>query len=224
VSGTWAVVPVKAFERGKSRLAAVLDAEAREALARSLFERVAGALAGCEGLAGVLVATDSDEVAEVARGKGFEPLLDATPRAHGDGALGTVIDRALLHVETRGATSALVVMSDLPLVETRDLEALIQLLADRQPGDGQGVIVVPDAEHEGTNALALARPTLLRTCFGRYGSFALHCEEARRVGVRALVLENQHFGLDIDAPADLEMCGLGVHAKTEVLSKAGACQ
>jgi len=218
VSATWAVVPVKAFERGKSRLALVLDAAARAALARTLFERVAGALAACEGLAGVLIATDSHEVAAVARAKGFEPLLDAAGMPGGEGALGRIVDRALGHVAERGATSALVVMSDLPLVETRDLEHLIRLVASHD------MVIVPDADREGTNALALARPTLLRTGFGRYGSFAVHCEEAQRAGLHALILENQRFGLDIDAPADLEMCGFGVHGGGAPLPKAPACQ
>ena len=38
----WALVPAKAFERGKSRLAPALDDAARAAFARSLFDHVLG--------------------------------------------------------------------------------------------------------------------------------------------------------------------------------------
>src|SRR5262249_59480259 len=62
----WAVIPVKGFERGKSRLSGVLEGSARAALARRLFEHVLDAAVAA--VDRVLVATDSDEVAAAARG------------------------------------------------------------------------------------------------------------------------------------------------------------
>src|SRR5690606_9522197 len=55
----WALVPVKAFERGKSRLSPVLSDEARAAFARALFDHVLDVLTRARTVEGVLVATDS---------------------------------------------------------------------------------------------------------------------------------------------------------------------
>ena len=38
----WALVPVKRFDQGKSRLGEVLDAAARADLARAMLDRVGG--------------------------------------------------------------------------------------------------------------------------------------------------------------------------------------
>ena len=66
----WALVPAKAFDRGKSRLMPALDDEARAAFARSLFDHVLGTLTASGVVDGVLVATDSPAVAAAARAHG----------------------------------------------------------------------------------------------------------------------------------------------------------
>ncbi|MBV9950187.1 MAG: hypothetical protein JOZ69_25325, partial [Myxococcales bacterium] len=97
---TWAVVPAKCPARGKSRLRPVLDDAARALFARRLLEHVLGVLSACARVAGVLVATDCEEVAGLARRFGGAARLD-------DGApsLAAVVDGALDDVAGRGADS-----------------------------------------------------------------------------------------------------------------------
>src|SRR5579871_6872770 len=74
----WALVPAKSFARAKSRLSPILDAQARRDLARSMLEHVLSVLAECPEIAGVMVVTDGDEVADLARARGG----GAAPRRH----------------------------------------------------------------------------------------------------------------------------------------------
>lgn len=189
----WAVVPVKAFEHGKSRLSAVLAPEARAALARRLFERARGAIAGARSVEQTLVATDSAEVAQQAKALGFGSVLDGTARG-----LGPVIDQALAHAAAHGATAALVVMGDLPHLESADLDAMLAAL------DSCDVVLAPDREEAGTNAMALRLPARAPTCFGHADSYARHLAWCESLGLGTVTLLRDGLRFDLDTPADLE--------------------
>jgi 2-phospho-L-lactate/phosphoenolpyruvate guanylyltransferase len=190
----WGLVPVKGFDRGKSRLRAALGDEQRTALARQLFEHVLAVTIGSGVLAGVLVATDSVVVAEVARSRGALVRMDAP----GTNTLADVVDRGL--TELRFATAALVVMADLPYLGVDDVRALVGLM------DGHDVVAVRASDGLHTNALGLSPPTCLgRTAFGRGDSYAAHVAAARAAGLTVATIENPRIALDIDLPADLEL-------------------
>jgi len=191
VKPAWAIVPAKSLVRGKSRLGGVLDADARASFARGLLEHVLGVLGACD-LAGVLVATDGDDVAELARAHGA-----LVRRDRGEGSLAAVVDGSLADVAGRGARAAVVMMADLPRVEVGDVRALIGAL------DGCDVALVRDHLGHHTNALALAPPQAILTSFGQPRSFALHLESARKAGLRVQVVENERVAFDVDGPADL---------------------
>ena len=198
VSAVWAVVPVKCFDRGKSRLAAVLDAAAREQLARSSCGHVLDALARSRRLDGVLVVTDCEAVLAHAAARGATGQLEAEV-AGGAGALGRIVDAALADVAARGATAALVLMSDLPRLATDDVDRVLGLLSTND------FVVTPDHRDEGTNALALPLPARFTTSFGNVDSFARHRATAERLGARLGVYRHPRLAVDVDEPADLEL-------------------
>jgi 2-phospho-L-lactate guanylyltransferase len=186
----WAIVPAKSLQQGKSRLRPVLGDEDRARFAQRLLEHVLDVLGAC-GLDGVLVATGGDDVAAIATSRGAEVLRD-----RGEGSLADVVDRALAEVTSRGASSAVVLMADLPRIEPADVEALLAAL------DEHDVALVRDHLGHHTNALALAPPTAMATCFGRPDSFAAHCASARAAGLRAIVVDSERVAFDVDVPAD----------------------
>ncbi len=195
VNLTWAIVPAKSLARGKSRLRPVLDEDARATFARKLLEHMLDVLVACD-LGGVLVATDGDDVEELARARGAHVRRD-DPGAAAAGSLAGVVDRALADVEARGAMAAVVLMADLPDIEARDVAALLDAL------NGADVALVRDHLGRHTNALALAPPTAIATRFGSDRSFALHSEAARAAGLRVAVVENERIAFDVDGPSDL---------------------
>lgn len=186
----WAVVPAKSLARGKSRLSPVLESGARARFAGALLEHVLDVLRVCS-LGGILVATDGDDVAEVAAARGAAVLRD-----DGAGPLAHVVDRALAELVSRGARAGLVVMADLPRIEPADVAALLDALAHHD------VALVRDHLGHHTNALAMAPPDAMKTRFGRADSFEAHCRAAREAGLRLAVVENERIAFDVDEPAD----------------------
>jgi 2-phospho-L-lactate guanylyltransferase len=186
----WGVVPAKSLLQGKSRLRPILADEERMRLARRLLEHVLDVLVAA-GLDGVLVATDGGDVAAVAESRGLSVLRD-----RGEGSLAQVVDRALAAVASRGAAAAVVLMADLPLIESADVLSLMSAL------DAHDVAVVRDHLGHHTNALALAPPGALATCFGGDESFDAHCAAASAAGLRVAVFESERIAFDVDLPAD----------------------
>jgi 2-phospho-L-lactate guanylyltransferase len=186
----WAIVPAKSLVNGKSRLRPVLGDDDRAHFSKRLLEHVLDVLGACD-LDGVLVATGGDDVALLAAAHGAHVLRD-----QGAGSLAEVIDRALAEVASRGAVTAVVLMADLPRIEAGDVRTLIAAL------DAHDVALVRDHLGHHTNALAVAPPMAMATCFGRDDSFAAHWAAARAAGLRAVVVESERIAFDVDLPAD----------------------
>ena len=189
----WAVVPSKAFSRGKSRLASILPPGSRASLSRALLGHVLGVLGRCP-LDGVLVLADGAEVAALANRHGAVALRDPGPEP-----LGALVDAGLAAVAARGASSALVLMSDLPRLVPHDVLELLDLV------DRCDVAVAPDRHGAGTGALALCPPAGLRTCFGHGDSFRRHLLAAQRAGLRSAVYCSPGVAFDVDSPEDHEL-------------------
>lgn len=188
--GTSAIVPVKCFQRGKSRLASALAPTARMRLARGLFERVVGVLGACPELSEILVVTDCVEVAALARRRGAIACVTSLPLRAG-------VDAALTVLAGRGAEGALVLMADLPQIEARDVSDLARLLHAHE------LVVAPDERDEGTNALALRPRGGMATCFGAADSFSRHLARARAHSLGVAVYRNPRLAFDVDTPRDL---------------------
>jgi 2-phospho-L-lactate/phosphoenolpyruvate guanylyltransferase len=195
---TWALIPVRSFSTGKSRLG-VLGAGRRD-VARALFQHVHGVAAACPLLDGVLVATDDEAVGAIAR----DILLD-----DGRQPLSAVVDRGLEALVALGAQAAVVVMADLPLLTPSDLARMIAALDDAD------VALAPDRDHLGTNALALRLPGP-PTCFGNPDSYLRHVAAARAAGLRLATIDRAGLAFDLDGPADL--ADLTAEAETRAVS------
>ena len=203
-----ALIPIKRFDRGKTRLRERLDETARRALAHRMFERVLDVSLGCPRLAGTLVVTDAEDIATLARARGASVLADPADLATAPerARLAQVVDAGLAQLRAQGASGALVLMADLPALEVRDLDALLDAL------DRADVVLAPDRRGRCTNALALRLPpaSALRTAFGRPDSLAEHEAQARALGLRVMLEANPRLALDVDIPADLDLMD-GLH-------------
>ena len=187
----WVVVPVRPLAKGKSRLAPVLDADARRRLnERFLLStlRIAKAVVGA---ARVLVVSRCADALALSRAAGVVTL-----RELGAGGLNAALRQGAVHLARRGATALLVLPVDLPLARPTDLEALIRL-SGRRPG----VVIAGDRANTGTNALVVRPPRAIRFRFGPQ-SRAAHLAEARRQGLRAALVSRPALTFDVDTPAD----------------------
>jgi 2-phospho-L-lactate/phosphoenolpyruvate guanylyltransferase len=186
----FALLPVKSPQNAKQRLNGFLPAEHREMLARLMYEQTIAALCQAGGIDRVVVVTSDTQIAAHARSLGALVFEETEQSSHSASA-----DAACLRAIELGATTALLVPIDVPLVTPADFE---RLAATARPG----LVIVPSADGTGTNALARTPPDVIQSRFGP-GSFRAHLEQARAKGVEADVLRLPGLMFDIDTPEDV---------------------
>ena len=193
----FAILPVKNPRNAKQRLAEMLDAEERETLARLLFRRTLGVLRAAKGIDRVVVITSDAEAARAAREAGAILFDEQEQVSHSVSA-----DAACRRAQEMGASAALLVPIDVPLVTAADFSLLAASAASHLSSNkGPRVVVVPSMDGTGTNAVARTPPDAIDSHFGP-GSCRAHLEDARSKGVPAEVLPIPGLMFDVDTPED----------------------
>jgi 2-phospho-L-lactate/phosphoenolpyruvate guanylyltransferase len=191
-AGIWAVVPVKDTSEAKQRLAPVLPAYLRQALALAMLEDVLAALAGVDGIAGrLLVTTDPAALVLAAR-------YDCICIGEGADAGHTgAVTAAAQRLVRDGRQSMLTLPGDIPLVTQAEIGRLI---AAHRPAPS--FTIVPSRDERGSNAILMSPPDAVTLRFGE-NSFFPHLAAAEARGIAPTVLHLPGIALDIDNPADL---------------------
>ena len=220
----WAIVPVKPFDEGKSRLADALSPDKRRMISRRLFLHVMGVIQDSTICQEILVVSRSEEVLTAAEKFGAISLREkpapstqekfraTSPRVapltvqvvqnfpdelvRAD-PLNLALEQARTHAVEHYADALLVIPADLPLITPTDLRNL-KKVASWAPG-----IVVAPSNDGGTNALLLNPPSIIDFAFGIH-SFQRHRDQAALAGVPSHVFESPNLATDIDHPYDLD--------------------
>lgn len=181
-----AVIPLKQVLYGKRRLSGVLSSSHRVQLIRTMAEHVIRVLSGIREIAGVSVLTGNEALA-----------LGDCEKIDDEGAsLNDAVVHAGRFVESRGASSMLVVSADLPFLCHEDIRCMIAA------GRDCGAVLATDSRGTGTNAILISPPSLFQPSFGDH-SLAAHLATAEHMRVRACVLKRDGLARDIDEPTDL---------------------
>jgi 2-phospho-L-lactate guanylyltransferase len=188
----WAVVPVKDLGDAKQRLAGVLAAAQRRALAHAMLADVLSALAASRGLAGIMVVTRDPEARRLAARHGARVLLEEANRGHT--AASTLGARTLAR---EGVADMLQLPADIPLVTPADIAALL-----RAHGEAPAVTIAPSHDRRGSNAVACSPADALPLRFGD-DSYFPHLRRARALGIEPQIVRRPGLALDLDTPADL---------------------
>lgn len=189
---TAAILPAKRFEAAKQRLAPAAQLGNRRALIEAMFSDALLAVRRVQTVEQVFVVTADPIAAQIAAGH-EAIVVEDTASSHSEAAL-LGIERAL----ALGATRALLIPGDCPLLDPAELQQLLEL-----PADPRSVLIVPDRHGAGTNALLLTPPDAMPPAFGE-GSRERHIELAAAHGATPEVVELPSLALDIDTPEDLE--------------------
>jgi len=188
----WAIVPVKPFNRAKSRLATDLLPDQRERLASALFVRTVKLLVAQSNIQGVLVVSRDTKALSMARDMGAQTVQES-----GNPELNSALYRATQVSRMWGAEATLVVPADIPLLHEDDIAAMLNL--------GQyhnSVVIAPDRHEHGTNMLLVHPPGLIPYSFG-HESFATHQRLAQENNANISLYRSARVSLDIDTPTDL---------------------
>ncbi len=180
-----AIVPVKPFSSAKLRLGPALRPAQRRALAESLFLRTLAIVQAQ--VRDVVVVSRAPEALALACAWGVTALRESGPPS-----LNASLMQATRFARSQGATRLLVVPTDLPLLEPRDLEVL----------SGFACAIAPDRGQAGTNALLWPAAPCSGFHFGP-NSFHRHLIRARAEGFEPRIVKRSGLASDLDTPADL---------------------
>lgn len=184
--GVWAVVVARTGPSAKTRLSETLGARERSALAEAMVADVLRAVSRA-GLAGAIAVLDPPTA----------PIDGATVIPDPGGGLDAAVTIGIRAAIAGGATTAVVLAGDLPLLRSDDISALVAA------AEGvRAVVVATDHHGTGTNALVLRPPDVIRPAFGP-DSRARHLAGADAAAASARSLELERVALDIDTPDDV---------------------
>ena len=178
----WAVLPVKALNYCKSRLANVLAVEERIALVQYLLHRMLAILSTHPALDEVLVISRDEAVQAIAHEHGVQTF---TETASAD--LNQALQEAWM-VVCQAADYGLILPVDLPLLSAELVTAMVSHLPN--------AVIAGDDKEEGTNGLCLpTRPFSFQ--FGP-ASFTRHAEQLKALGY--VQMRSAEWQFDLDTP------------------------
>ena len=190
---TWAVLPVKRYFIGKSRLRQLFsDAELAE-LNRKLFESTFTKIQELPEIDKVLVVSRELHALEWCEMHNGAALPEDETSS-----LNLAISKAQEHTLQAGVDRIVVLPSDLPLMTIKDLNHLICLAE----GANNKLVIVPDHYQSGTNALVISGPDLIQPKFG-FGSFRKHIKQAMEKDAELIVYLNENIQWDLDTSLEL---------------------
>jgi 2-phospho-L-lactate/phosphoenolpyruvate guanylyltransferase len=202
------LIAAKQLDFAKTRLAPVLPPGERRELAEAMFRDVLAASLGSTAADHVAVVTSDAGLLAMARAAGALLIDEEFPRGLNVAvALGT---SALI---AQGARTVCTVLSDIPLVESNDIDAVFAAMPE-----GRGAVLVPSRDFSGTNIICRSPADAVPTRFGRM-SLVRHLDDCRSANVPARVLRLARPALDLDVIADLaefERAGSGTHTQNQL--------
>ena len=195
-----AVVPVKHLDQCKSRLASVLDGRQRQLLVTFLLVRIVKLLKRADCIDDIILVSRDRRVKRLAASEG---ILFFAEKGH---SLNGALDQATRWAIDRSYNSIIILPIDLPLLSMEDLIAMVKYQGH------EGLVVAPDHELNGTNALLLSPPGILHYRFGP-GSFSLHCRQAREKNIPVKIYRSFRAGFDLDLPEHFFSLLSGMNSK-----------
>ena len=191
---TSAVIPIKQLQDAKQRLSGLLSPDERKQLFQAMVEDVLTAVEACTYIDRIIVVTDDQVVAALARSYGAEIRPEPTT----PGLIEAVTETGK-QLAAEGVHCMLFLPGDVPLVTPEELEVVLE---------GFGIsgnpefMIVPASDLGGSNCVACSPPDCMSFGFGA-DSFRKHLGLARDRGIDPQVARLPGIGLDIDTPADL---------------------
>lgn len=183
------IIPLKALDSAKGRLADALEPQQRREFVAWMACRVIAAAAGCDEVARILVVAGDEAAAEVGASAGTQTLLVVEA--------GLAVAMAAADEATADAPATLVLAADLPHATPDDIRAV---LAAGSAGP-RAVAIAPTTDG-GTGALLRRPAAIIATAYGP-GSAAAHERLAHAAAINAVRVHRPGLALDVDTPGEL---------------------
>ena len=189
---TYALVPAKALDQAKGRLAALLTEHERRSLSLVMLADVLQALNSARGIERMFVVSPDQDILRDAERYGADPVAQPASLS----GINEALKHALKVISLEEPTALLVLLADVPAVTSAEIEEILAALPREV-----GAVIAP-SRAEGTSALALRPPDAMEFRFGP-NSLAQHEQEASARGVPIETVRIDSLLHDIDEPDDL---------------------
>jgi len=191
-----AIVPVKALEAAKSRLAPRLTLEARAGLVLDLLAHTVATVRESGVFRHCIVVSADPSVHDRATTAGA--IISDEGGSVQIGQHNAALEFARRDIQRFHPEGLLVLSADLPLLAATDLRAMVELGAD-----GNTVVLAPDRAGTGTNAMFLRPANAIPFLFG-VGSYQRHRRAAEQCGLAVRRYVSPGTAFDVDCPEDLD--------------------
>jgi 2-phospho-L-lactate guanylyltransferase len=200
------LVPMRPLTRCKRRLAAVLPDAAREALVLMMLSRTVRTIVDEVGRAGCLVIGGDAWVKQVVLEAGATWIDDVATD------LNATVTAVMRQAYRDGASAAMFVPVDVPMITGRDIRAVVEASADWS----RPAAVEAEADG-GTNALLIPADIPLLPELGQH-SYQRHRLQAERLGTPLAGAIAPGLAFDLDRPSDLALARVRIPGFSSELS------
>ncbi len=187
---TLAILPVKNLSQSKSRLSYEINRRQRESLAVNLLQRTLGILKSSRCIGGILMVSRDARVRSTAKMEGVLFLQEQRT------GLNQALEQATEWSIKQHFSAILILPVDIPFLAKEDIDSITEMGNEKR----EIVIIAPDREMKGTNALLVKPPGILRYQFG-LGSFGRHWQQAQDRHIENEVYHSSRISFDVDSPS-----------------------
>lgn len=192
---TFAIVPVKRFDRSKSRLGAILSSGERRKLSELLLVNTIRTLEQSSAISSTIIVTSESSVVEIVGTTRAEFL-----KLDNDNGVNAALLSADKYSSWNGADATLVIPQDIPLLSATD----INNLCSRAERLERCIVICPSIRYDGTNALLRKPPRLMKTLYDK-DSFNSHIRAAVKINVPIRFFLSVRMMKDLDSAEDIRI-------------------
>lgn len=188
----FAIVPAKQFEKGKSRLASLLDIRDRVKLGELLLDYTLQTLENARTLDCIVVISTDIRAKKIAKIHGAI-FVDEGKHVGVNNAVNMANDYCI----RAGAVATVVVPQDLPLALSEDID----MVCNAAKNHDRCLIICPSARYDGSNILLRRPPKLIDSHYDN-NSLNMHINAAKKIGAKIKIILSHRIMRDLDTLED----------------------
>ena len=189
----FAIVPVKNFESGKSRLASLLTVEERVKLSELFLDYTLNTLTNTSAISNVVVVSSDKRAEGIAKIHNAKFLQEKKNQG-----VNAAVALADVYISEYAVDATIVIPQDLPLLLPEDIERICTSAQEHE----KCLVICPSLRFDGSNAL-LRRPPLLITTNYDNDSYNVHIKKAKASNAIIKIIKTKRIMIDIDTVEDV---------------------
>lgn len=189
----FAIVPVKNFESGKSRLASLLTVEERVKLSELFLDYTLNTLTNTSAISNVVVVSSDKRAEGIAKIHNVKFLQEKKNQG-----VNAAVALADVYISEYAVDATIVIPQDLPLLLPEDIERICTSAQEHE----KCLVICPSLRFDGSNAL-LRRPPLLITTNYDNDSYNVHIKKAKASDAIIKIIKTKRIMTDIDTVEDV---------------------